>query len=520
MRAIFVSYRRDDSEGEAGRLFDDLVGVFGENSVFMDVAAIEVGRDFRKAIDDSVATCGVLLAVIGKEWTDAKNDAGQRRLDDPSDFVRLETASALRRDIPVVPVLVHGAKMPRPEQLPDDLKELAYRNGVELTHVRWNSDLQLLIKALRRYVEDPKTSTAGSGPAVAGAATVTGSTVKASQTTHVTQVDTRTSPPARKKPLGKILALVAAAVVAIIIVASIMTPTQVSVPDLSGSALADATTKLESLHLTVGQKTLREDSTKDPNIVLSQSPSPNTRVKAGSTVDLVLSRASVVEVPPVVGEMLDDARRTLTDRQLLVGSIERQPKAGVARDTVLHEFPSAGEKVKGGSKVDLMVSEVPENPAPEPARGGSERKASAPTQPEKAPAASNVRQTQPPAEQPTSATSQSRTVQTTTEPPAEVVKPTPQVVNIGGIWHDVAGNTFRVTQRGNTFTYTASSPSVISEGGGTISGMQFESYYRTAYVNGVRSQGRCTGAIAADGSMIRGSCLDSVYGASTNVLTR
>ena len=293
-------------------------------------------------------------------------------------------------------------------------------------------------------------------------------------------------PTARKKPLGKILALVAAAVVAIIVVASIMTPKQISVPDLSGSTLADATAKLQALNLAVGQKTLREDSTKDPNVVLSQSPSPNTRVKAGSTVDLVLSQASVVEVPALVGESLDDARRTLADRQLQLGGIERQPKAGVARDTVLREFPLAGEKVKGGSKVDLMVSDVPENPAPEPARGGSERKASAPAPSEKVTASSNVRQTQPPAEQSTSATSQSRPVQNATEPPAEVVKPIPQVVNVAGIWHDVAGNTFRVTQRGNTFTYTASSPSVISEGGGTISGLEFESYYRTAYVNGVR----------------------------------
>ncbi len=516
MRAIFVSYRRDDSEGEAGRLFDDLVGVFGENSVFMDVAAIEVGRDFRKAIDDSVATCGVLLAVIGKEWTDAKNEAGQRRLDDPSDFVRLETASALRRDIPVVPVLVHGAKMPRPEQLPDDLKELAYRNGVELTHVRWNSDLQLLIKALRRYVEEPKSSTAGPDTVAAGAAAVRESTARAAHP-NVHEVDTRTSA-TRKKPLGKILALVAAAVVAIIIVASIFTPKQVSVPDLSGSTLPEATAKLEALHLAIGQKTLREDSTKDPNVVLSQSPSPNTRLKAGATVDLVLSQASVVEVPALVGESLDDARRSLADRQLQLGGIERQPKAGVARDTVLREFPLAGEKVKGGSKVDLMVSEVPENTTAEVPRGGSERKV--PTQSEKPPASSNVRQVTPPTEGPTSAATQSRPAQNTTEPPVESVKPTPQVVNVAGIWHDMAGTTFRVTQRGNAFTYTASSASGVSEGGGTISGLEFEGYYRTAYVNGARSQGRCTGAISADGGMIRSSCLDSVYGATTNVLSR
>ena len=152
MRAIFISYRRDDSEGEAGRLFDDLVKEFGEASVFMDVAGIEIGRDFRKAIDESVATCGVVLSVIGKGWIDAKNEAGERRLDSTSDFVRLETASALKRDIPVIPVLVRGASMPRADQLPDDLKDLAYRNGCELTHARWMSDVQLLIKALRPYV--------------------------------------------------------------------------------------------------------------------------------------------------------------------------------------------------------------------------------------------------------------------------------------------------------------------------------------------------------------------------------
>ena len=151
-RAIFISYRRDDSEGEAGRLFDDLVRAYGENSVFMDVAGINPGIDFRKAIDDNVATCGVLLAMIGPQWATIGNSAGQRRLDDENDFVRLEVASALKRDIPVIPVLVHDAKMPRPDDLPENLKNLAFRNSVELTHARWNSDVQLLTKALAQYV--------------------------------------------------------------------------------------------------------------------------------------------------------------------------------------------------------------------------------------------------------------------------------------------------------------------------------------------------------------------------------
>ena len=90
----------------------------------MDVTGLEPGRDFRRAIDQHVASCGVLLAMIGRGWVDAKDDSGRRRLDDPMDFVRLETASALKRDIPVIPVLVQGARMPRAEQLPPDLAEL------------------------------------------------------------------------------------------------------------------------------------------------------------------------------------------------------------------------------------------------------------------------------------------------------------------------------------------------------------------------------------------------------------
>jgi len=152
MRAIFISYRRDDSEGQAGRLYDDLVQRFGNAAVFMDVVGIEPGRDFRKVIDKNVTSCGVLLAVLGPSWLDAKDETGLRRLDNPMDFVRLETAAALKRDIPVIPVLVRGARMPKPEQLPDDLKELAYRNGLELTHARWDSDIEVLIKALQRHV--------------------------------------------------------------------------------------------------------------------------------------------------------------------------------------------------------------------------------------------------------------------------------------------------------------------------------------------------------------------------------
>jgi hypothetical protein len=183
-RSIFINYRRNDSEGEAGRLFDELTLQFSGNQVFMDVAAIEPGRDFRKAIDQSISSCSVLLAVIGPEWLESRDADGRRRLDDPNDFVRIELASALHRDIPVIPVLVRSAKMPHADQLPDDLRDLAFRNAVELTHARWKSDVQVLVQALRPYLDEPAaaaTRTNGAAafpepPAAAPALSATGRT--------------------------------------------------------------------------------------------------------------------------------------------------------------------------------------------------------------------------------------------------------------------------------------------------------------------------------------------------------
>ncbi len=160
--AIFISYRRDDSEGEAGRLFDDLTRAFGDDAVFMDVAGIKPGMDFRKAIEDNVSSCGVFLAMVGPTWAIIADANGHRRLEDPNDFVALEIASALKREVPVIPVLVHDAKMPSADLLPEALRPFAYRNSVELTHARWTSDVALLIEALKAYVT-PKSA---SGPPV------------------------------------------------------------------------------------------------------------------------------------------------------------------------------------------------------------------------------------------------------------------------------------------------------------------------------------------------------------------
>ncbi|HMF95669.1 MAG TPA: toll/interleukin-1 receptor domain-containing protein [Vicinamibacterales bacterium] len=164
MGAIFINYRRADGEGQAGRLSDDLARTFGRGAVYMDVTTIEPGRDFRRVIDEQVASCAVLLAVIGKNWISASGPANSRRIDDPHDFVRIEIAAALRREIPVIPVLIQGATLPSPGELPEDLKELVFRNAVELTHARWESDVAQLTKALSRYVSIEGSSSDASVP--------------------------------------------------------------------------------------------------------------------------------------------------------------------------------------------------------------------------------------------------------------------------------------------------------------------------------------------------------------------
>ncbi|MFN7122585.1 MAG: toll/interleukin-1 receptor domain-containing protein [Hydrogenophaga sp.] len=148
MDGIFISYRRDDSAGYAGRLYDRLSAHFGADQVFMDVAGIELGTDFVTAIEQAVGSCKVLIVVIGDEWLSTTDGAGRRRLDDPHDFVRLETSVALEREIRVVPVLVGGAMMPRADELPAELKSLARRQAIEISHKQWEASTHELIRAL------------------------------------------------------------------------------------------------------------------------------------------------------------------------------------------------------------------------------------------------------------------------------------------------------------------------------------------------------------------------------------
>ena len=152
MAGIFINYRRDDAPGVAGRLFDYLATRFSKDDLFMDVDAMKPGIDFSKQLDTQVAQCRVLLAVIGPHWLDAKDKTGARRLDSDKDYVRIELASALKRDIAVIPVLVDGAIMPTEDNLSDDLKPLAFRHALELRHTRFNADADAIVKVLETVV--------------------------------------------------------------------------------------------------------------------------------------------------------------------------------------------------------------------------------------------------------------------------------------------------------------------------------------------------------------------------------
>jgi len=152
---LFLSYRRDDTAGRAGRLFDALTQRLGPGQVFQDVEAIKPGLDFERAVADSLQSADASVVVIGPEWATVTEPGGARRLDRDDDFVRSEVGVALRSERPVVPVLVGGAQMPRAEELPEELRPLLKRQAFTVRDSAWNGDVDDLVDALRSQFPDP-----------------------------------------------------------------------------------------------------------------------------------------------------------------------------------------------------------------------------------------------------------------------------------------------------------------------------------------------------------------------------
>lgn len=167
MSGVFISYRRDDSRGTAGRLYDDLKDRFGRSRVFRDLDAVDPGADYALAIDQFIASCDAVVVVIGTAWLDIRDDEGRRRLEDPADLVRQEIVAALASDKLVVPVLVEDARMPAAAKLPADLAPLARRNALPLSDARWEYDVGVLVARLDDVITQDSSTVppAGSGPA-------------------------------------------------------------------------------------------------------------------------------------------------------------------------------------------------------------------------------------------------------------------------------------------------------------------------------------------------------------------
>ena len=168
---VFISYRREDSGGYAGRIYDRLAGVLGSDNVFFDVDSIAPGVDFVDTLSERVGRCDALVALIGKQWLTIADANKRRRLDDPNDFVRIEIEAALNRGIRVIPVLVDGATLPNSQDLPPSLEKLPRRQGIEISLARFDSDVERLNRALAELEEELGGGASG-GPDHAGTPTL------------------------------------------------------------------------------------------------------------------------------------------------------------------------------------------------------------------------------------------------------------------------------------------------------------------------------------------------------------
>jgi hypothetical protein len=154
--SVFISYRRIDSADIVGRLYDHLTSELGSKAVFKDVDSIDLGRDFRAQLEISLNACRILLCVIGDQWAGPAGSSS-RLIDNPEDFVRIEIETALRRNIPVIPVLVRSVRMPSREFFPASLQDVAFRQGLPLRpDPDFRNDVSRLVASIRPTLQPRK----------------------------------------------------------------------------------------------------------------------------------------------------------------------------------------------------------------------------------------------------------------------------------------------------------------------------------------------------------------------------
>jgi TIR domain/Sel1 repeat/SPOR domain len=150
---VFICYRREESAFAARAIHDRVVQRLARENVFLDVDNIDLGVDWFNVLTERVGACDALVAVIGRNWVSSADKDNQRRIDDPDDFVRIEIEAALKRNVRVIPVFVDGAKMPKASELPESLKGLARRQGIEVSPAGFDADVEKLTHALRSILE-------------------------------------------------------------------------------------------------------------------------------------------------------------------------------------------------------------------------------------------------------------------------------------------------------------------------------------------------------------------------------
>ena len=343
MSRIFLSYRRDDSGGHAGRLFDRVAAAFGEEHVFIDVE-LSPGTDYEDAIERTIESCDAVVVVIGPRWLESQNQSGARRLDDPNDLVRREVAAALKRpERTTIPVLVQGAAMPSRESLPEPLAPLARRNALEISDSRFSFDAGRLIEALREALKS-----SGGRP--------------------------EPRPTARRKPpwggrarVVRGLAVIAVAAVPVVLLlypgllrnqdAAGPNPLRqrAVVPNLVGQPSAfKAEEKLAAAKLTLDPAQKKQLDTKvPPGTVIGQTPKAGTKTQKGRMVAVLVAIASNdVDVPNIVGLTAGDAEKALRAKNLTLGRASPHPIDPAAK--ISSQIPAATEAVKRGTPVDIF----------------------------------------------------------------------------------------------------------------------------------------------------------------------
>ena len=338
MPGVFISYRREDSAGHTGRLFDRLRASLGDDRVFMDITGIEAGVDFVDTIERAIGSCDVLLAVIGPEWLSCADENGRRRLEDPSDLIRLEIAAALRRNVRVIPVLIAGASMPAARSLPDDLKPLARRQAAELRDTRWDVDTGDLIAILERV---PSASSSSPPEGSAPLARDSGARDRRSFYPWVTAA----------------LGLPTLSVVVILLNSSPLGPNGSMNPLASNTSRSstEQEPELEPEHGTPTRPEVLDGSGGAPRSSaesVSHSHSDVEDAAASNGRDATKK----TRVPRVEGLTLSKATQALRDAGLTVGIQQGVPAPGVSPLVVTRQIPTAGSFVPRDGRVHLLYA--------------------------------------------------------------------------------------------------------------------------------------------------------------------